>query len=83
MTVCITMGINRTKYATKIPPVMAAVAMTSVLQAILQLPGVEMIQPLPTLMSSIVMPSLPSPSELAHLAAVSAIFVRQLAYLEC
>jgi MFS superfamily sulfate permease-like transporter len=78
MTVGITMGIGRTKLASKLPPVMVAVAVTSALQGILQLPGVEMIEPLPALFASVSMPSLPSLADTAHIAAISALFVRKL-----
>jgi hypothetical protein len=78
LTVGITMGLNRTKLAAKLPAVMVAVAITSTLQGVLQMPGVEMIEPLPAIFSSITMPSLPSLGETAHIAALSALFVRSL-----
>jgi hypothetical protein len=77
-TVAITLGIGRTKLASKLPPVMVAVAVTSALQGILQLPGVEMIEPLPALFASLSLPSLPTLADTAHIAAISFLFVRSL-----
>ncbi len=72
------MGINRTKLATKLPAVMVAVVATSALHAVLQLPGVAMIAPLPAIFPSVNMPDFPSLSESAHIAAASVLFVSPL-----